>query len=279
MGIFANSKQLAGASWGVLKQDRELMAIPVIGAAICGGIAAVIGVVVYSTLDTTTDAAGQSSTQANPAALALLIVGVLIISVISQLVAGALVAGANERFEGGNPTIGSSFSKAMTRLGPITGWTLTNATVGTFLNALRDKAGFLGDLVVGMIGAAWSIATWLVMPVIIIEGVGPFAAVKRSVVLIRSKFGENIVSQAGFGLLGLLLIIPGVLVFGAIAAALPLLGIPLLLIYVAVVFTLLAALGAIFRTALYRYAAGLPVGDAFSTPMLAGSFGPKKTGR
>jgi hypothetical protein len=279
MGIFANSKQLAGASWGVLKQDKELMAIPVIGAAVCGGIAAAIGLVVYTTLDTTTDAAGQTSTEANPAAVVLLIIGVLIITVISQLFAGAMVAGANERFEGGNPTIGSSFSKAMTRLGPITGWSLTNATVGTFLNALRDKAGFLGDLVVGMIGAAWSIATWLVMPVIIIEGVGPFAAVKRSVVLIKSKFGENIVSQAGFGLLGLLLIIPGLLVFGALSAALPLLGIPLLLIYLVVVFTLLAALGAIFRTALYRYAAGLPVGDAFSTPMLAGSFGPKKTGR
>lgn len=279
MGMFANSKQLAGASWGVLKQDKELMAIPVIGAAVCGGIAAAIGLVVYSTLDTTTDAAGQTSTQANPAAVVLLIIGVLIIAVISQLFAGAMVAGADERFEGGDPTIGSAFSKAMTRLGPITGWTATNATVGAILNALRDKAGFLGDLVVGMIGAAWNIATWLVMPVIIIEGVGPFAAVKRSVVLIKAKWGENIVSQVGFGLLGLLLIVPGLLVFGALSAALPILGLPLLLIYLAIVFTVLSALGAIFRTALYRYAVGLPVGDAFSAPMLASSFGAKKAGR
>jgi hypothetical protein len=68
-------------------------------------------------------------------------------------------------------------------------------------------------------------------------------------------------------------------VFGALSAVLPVVGIPLLLIYLAVVFTVLAALGAIFRTALYRYAVGLPVGDAFSGPMLASSFGAKKNTR
>ena len=280
MGRFANSKQLAGASWGVLKADKELMAIPVMGAAVCGVIAAALGLVVSSTLSTTTDAVtGETSTQANPAAILLLIIGLLIIAVISQVFAGALVAGANERLEGGNPTLSSSFSKALSRLLPITGWTATNATVGAVLSAIQEKAGFLGDLVVGLIGAAWNIATWLVMPVIIIEGVGPFAAVKRSVVLIKAKWGENLIAQVGFGLLGLLLIAPGLLVFGALSAVLPVVGIPLLLIYLAVVFTVLAALGAIFRTALYRYAVGLPVGDAFSGPMLASSFGAKKNTR
>ncbi|MBU6329791.1 MAG: hypothetical protein KGR18_07575 [Acidobacteria bacterium] len=280
MGRFANSKQLAGASWGVLKSDKELLAIPVIGGAVCAVIAAVIGLVVYSTLETTTDAVtNETSKQANPAAVLLLIIGVLVIAVISQLFAGALVAGANERLEGGDPTLGSAFSKATSRIVPIAGWTATNATVGAVLSAVQEKAGFLGDLVVGMIGAAWNIATWLVMPVIIIEGVGPFAAVKRSVMLIKAKWGENIIAQVGFGLLGLLLIVPGVIVFGALTAAVPFLGLPLLLIYLAVVFTVLSALGAIFRTALYRYAAGLPVGAAFSEPMLASSFGAKPAGR
>lgn len=273
MGRFANSKHLAAASWGVLKQDRELLAIPVIGGVSCAGIAAVIGLVVFTTLETTTDATtGETTQQANPAAVLLLLIGVLIMALIAQVFAGALVAGANERFDGGDPTLGSAFSKAMSRLGPIAGWTATNATVGAVLSGLRDRAGFLGDLVVGMIGAAWSIATWLVMPVIIIEGVGPFAAVKRSVVLIKARWGENIISQVGFGLLGLLLIVPGLLVFGALTAALPVVGLPLMMIYLAVVFTVLSALGAILRTALYRYAVGLPVGDAFAEPMLASSF-------
>ena len=269
MGRFANSKQLAGASWGVLKDDRELLAIPVLGAAVSGVIAVGVGLVVYSTLETTTDAAGQTSKQANPAAVLLLLIGLLLIAIVTQLFAGALVAGANERFEGGDPTLGSSFSKAMTRLGPIVGWTATNATVGLILSAVREKAGFL----------AWNIVTWLVMPVIIIEGIGPLAAAKRSAVLIKSKWGENLITQGGLGLFGLLLILPGVLVFGAISSALPVVGVPLLVLYLAIAFTVLSALGAIFRTALYRFSAGLPVGTAFSEPMLAGSFGPKKSAR
>jgi hypothetical protein len=279
MGRFSNSKQLAGASWGVLKADKELMTIPVIGAAVAGVVAIVVGVVVYATLETSTNAAGETTTSANPAAVVLGILGLLIVAVVTQVFAGALVAGANERFEGGNPTLGSSFSKAMTRFGSIVGWTATNATVGVILSAVREKAGFLGDIVVSIIGAAWNIVTWLVMPVIIVEGIGPLAATKRSAVLIKSKWGENLIAQGGLGLFGLLIILPGVIVGVAISSVLPIVGIPLLVLYLAIAFTVLSALGAIFRTALYRFSAGLPVGNAFSESMLVGTFGAKGAGR
>jgi len=279
MGRFSNSKQLAGASWGVLKADKELMTIPVIGAVVAGVVAIVVGAVVYATLETSTNAAGETTTSANPAAVVLGILGLLIVAVVTQLFAGALVAGANERFEGGNPTLGSSFSKAMTRFGSIVGWTATNATVGVILSAVREKAGFLGDIVVSLIGAAWNIVTWLVMPVIIVEGIGPLAATKRSAVLIKSKWGENLIAQGGLSLFGLLLILPGVIVGVAISSVLPIVGIPLLVLYLAIAFTVLSALGAIFRTALYRFSAGLPVGDAFSESMLVATFGAKRAGR
>jgi len=279
MGKFSNSKQLASASWGVLKADKELMTIPVIGAVVAGVVAIVVGSVVYATLETSTDAAGETTTSANPAAVVLGILGLLIVAVVTQLFAGALVAGANERFEGGNPTLGSSFSKAMTRFGSILGWTATNATVGVILSAVREKAGFLGNIVASIIGAAWNIVTWLVMPVIIVEGIGPLAATKRSAVLIKSKWGENLIAQGGLGLFGLLIILPGVIVGVAISSVLPIVGIPLLVLYLAIAFTVLSALGAIFRTALYRFSAGLPVGNAFSESMLVGTFGAKGTGR
>ncbi len=279
MGRFANSKHLAGASWGVLRADKELMAIPVLGAVVSGVVAIGVGAVVYSTLETTTDAAGQTTTSANPAAIVLGLIGLLVVAIITQLFAGALVAGANERFEGGDPTIGSAFSKAMTRLGPIVGWTATNATVGVILSAAREKAGFLGDIVVGIIGAAWNIVTWLVMPVIIVEGIGPLAATKRSAVLIKSKWGENLIAQGGLGLFGLLIMLPGIIAFVALSSVLPVVGIPLLVLFLAIAFTVLSALGAIFRTALYRFSAGLPVGDAFPESMLVGTFGTKRAGR
>jgi hypothetical protein len=74
--------------------------------------------------------------------------------------------------------------------------------------------------------------------------------------------------------------LPGILIFGALSLALPLAGIPLLLIWIVVISCLMSALGAIYRTALYRFAVGLPNGSAFTQEELAGAFKTKsKSGR
>jgi hypothetical protein len=96
---------------------------------------------------------------------------------------------------------------------------------------------------------------------------------------LKSTWGENLFAQAGIGLIGFLLMLPGIIVFGALSFAVPVVGIPLLLVWVVVIGCLMSALGAIYRTALYRFAVGLPNGDAFTQDELAGAFKPKvKTG-
>jgi hypothetical protein len=221
---------------------------------------------------------GQDDFAATPATWVVGIVGLFILGMIAQFFAATLVAGANERLEGGNPTLGSAISKASTRVAPVLGWAALNSTVGVVLNAIRDKAGFIGDIVVGMIGAAWGVVTWLVLPIIIVEGIGPIAAVKRSAVLLKSTWGENLFAQMGLGLVGFLVMLPGILLFGAVSFAIPLAGIPLLIIWIAVIGSIMSALGAIYRTALYRFAVGLPTGEAFSNAELVGAFAVKKSG-
>jgi hypothetical protein len=202
-------------------------------------------------------------------------VGLFIIGIFSQMFAATLIAAANERLDGGTLTMGQAFSKATTRTPSILGWSAINSTVGLVLQAIRDKAGFLGDLAAGLIGAAWNVVTWLVLPIIIIEGIGPIAAIKKSASLLKSTWGENLFAQAGIGLIGFLLMLPGILIFGALSFVLPIAGIPLLLIWVVVIGCLMSALGAIYRTALYRFAVGLPNGDAFTQDELSGAFKPK----
>jgi hypothetical protein len=194
--------------------------------------------------------------------------------------AATLIAAANERLDGGSFTMGQAFSKAKTRTPSILGWSAINSTVGLVLQAIRDKAGFLGDLAAGLIGAAWNVVTWLVLPIIIIEGIGPIAAIKKSANLLKSTWGENLFAQAGIGLIGFLLMLPGILIFGGLSFVLPVVGIPLLFIWVVVISCLMSALGAIYRTALYRFAVGLPNGDVFTQEELSGAFKPKvKSGR
>ena len=281
MGKFANSKALAGASFGVLKSEKKLAAIPAVSAITCGIIAVAVGGGVVLTADFIANPApGQDDFSLTPASWAIGIVGLFIIGLVSQMFAATLIAAANERLDGGSFTMGQAFSKATTRTPSILGWSAINSTVGLVLQAIRDKAGFVGDLAAGLIGAAWNVVTWLVLPIIIIEGIGPIAAIKKSANLLKSTWGENLFAQAGIGLIGFLLMLPGILIFGGLSFVLPIVGIPLLFIWVVVISCLMSALGAIYRTALYRFAVGLPNGDVFTQEELSGAFKPKvKSGR
>jgi hypothetical protein len=260
MGKISNSMDLAKASLGVLKQDKELAAIPIASAVSCGIIAVLFGGGAYFTLEHVVNPApGQNEYNASPLTYAVGIVGLFVIGMVAQFFAAVLVAGANERLEGGNPTLGSAFAKASSRGGSIIGWSAMNSTVGLILSA-------------------WNIITWLAVPIIIVEGVGPIAAVKRSAQLLRQTWGENLLAQAGLGIVGLLVILPGVLVFGVVSVVIPLVGIPLLVLYIGIVASILTALGAIYRTALYRFAVGLPIGETFPEQALAGAFRTKGSG-
>jgi hypothetical protein len=281
MGKFANSKALAGASFGVLKSEKKLAAIPAVSALTCGVIAVAVGGGVVLTADFIANPApGQDDFSLTPVSWVIGIVGLFIIGLVSQMFAATLIAAANERLNGGSYTMGQAFSKATTRTPSILGWSAINSTVGLVLQAIRDKAGFLGDIAAGLIGAAWNVVTWLVLPIIIIEGIGPIAAIKKSANLLKTTWGENLFAQAGIGLIGFLLMLPGILIFGGLSFVLPVVGIPLLFIWVVVISCLMSALGAIYRTALYRFAVGLPNGDAFTQEELSGAFKPKvKSGR
>jgi len=281
MGKFANSMALAGASFGVLKSEKKLAAIPAVSALTCGVIAVAVGGGVVLTADFIANPApGQDDFSLTPASWAIGIVGLFIIGLVSQMFAATLIAAANERLDGGSFTMGQAFSKATSRTPSILGWSAINSTVGVVLQAVRDKAGFLGDIAAGLVGAAWNVVTWLVLPIIVVEGVGPIVAIKKSASLLKSTWGENLFAQAGIGFIGFLLMLPGLVLFGALSFALPVAGIPLLLIWIVVIGCLMSALGAIYRTALYRFAVGLPLGDVFTHDELAGAFKPKsKTGR
>ena len=141
MGKFANSKALAGASFGVLKSEKKLAAIPAVSALTCGVIAVAVGGGVVLTADFIANPApGQDDFSLTPASWVIGIVGLFIIGLVSQMFAATLIAAANERLNGGSFTMGQAFSKATTRTPSILGWSAINSTVGLVLQAIRDKA-------------------------------------------------------------------------------------------------------------------------------------------
>jgi hypothetical protein len=266
------------ASWRVLAGDKELMAIPVLSFLATVSVAALTGGGIFVSLaHDTAVAAGQSEYRATPLTYAVGVIGYLAITFVVTFFAAALVAGARERLLGGNPSLGSAFATAGSRVGAIALWSLVAGTVGLVLNAIQERSGILGAAVARLVGMAWQIVTWLVVPVIVVEGTGPVTSLKRSAHLFSQTWGENLIGQIGFGLVGSVLVIPGLLIAVLLGLALPLLGIAVGIVWIAVASVVLSTLSGIYRTVLYHFAAGEPIPAEFDRAELAGAFRSRTT--
>ena len=288
MGRFSNSMALAKSSWAVLKADKELMVIPVVSFVATLVTTVLMGVATFMSLreqappkvpSNLTPLVGDVTTTGTtlgptPVTYALGFVGYLLVTFIVTFFAAALVAGAYERLNGGNPTLGQAFGVAGGRVGPIFLWSMLSGTVGFVLSQLESRTGIFGQIAVRMIGTAWRVVTWLAVPVIVVEGTNPIDSLKRAGSLFKRTWGENLIAQGGLGILSFLAMLAGVVVAGAVFTAVPVLGVVIFVVWIAVASTVIATLNGIYRTALYLYADGRPV-QGFDQQALAGAFRPR----
>jgi hypothetical protein len=274
MGRFSRTLQLAGSSWRVLKADKELVLLPVLSLI---ATLAVAFSFLWPIVRSCTDSVGlQDTCELGGTDYVILAVAYVSLAFVTIFFNAALVHAANERMEGGDPTVGSAIRGAMGRVHRILPWALVSATVSVILRTIEERAGVVGRIVAGIAGIAWSLVTFLVIPVLVMEDIGVVEAVKRSGAMFKRTWGENVIAQVGFGLLGFLLVLPAMLVIGlgftaggSAAVAAIVAGVAWILFASLVV----AALNGIFQTALYRFAADLPTG-AFDGDLQA-AFAPK----
>ena len=273
MGRMGNTWRLTKNSWSLLKQDRELLWLPVLSMLTLVAIAAAAAVVGFVTGSFDTEQ-GTDSLGGSAAVLGLVFVFVATATVV--FFEGALVAGAHERMTGGDPTVRSALGRAAARLPSLLGWALITMTVGLVLRFLRERLGFLGQILTFLAEAAWGVATYLVVPAIIIDDFRSFAGVKQSMSLVRSTWGENLIAQAGFGLLGFVLALPIILVAGLIAVLVPgvgaFVGIAIGVIGVLTIGVVIGALSLYFKTALYEYATDGVAHGGFDIDQMEASF-------
>jgi len=197
----------------------------------------------------------------------------------------ALVWCAVNRFNGGSPTIAAGLRVALSRFPQILGWALVAASVGTLLKAVEDRLSWLGQWVVRLIGVAWSIVTYFVVPVLAVEGLGPLAAVRRSASLLRKSWGESLVGEVSMGAISTLLAVPALVVMlaafvaGILTWSMWLAAIPmgLALLYLIAVALVTSALQQVFMAGVYLYAAEGRVPSGFSEDSLRSAFRAKTT--
>jgi len=266
--------ELAKASWQVLKADKELLLLPVLSL--------IATILVAATFLAPILLGGGATALENPGPVGyvLLFAAYVVLAFITIFFNSALVYAANERLDGGDPTLGSAIRGALMRVGRILPWAIVSATVSIILRAIEERAGAFGRIVSAIGGVAWSLVTFLVIPVLVIEGVGVGEAIKRSGALFKKTWGENVAAQVGFGLIGFLAMLPAFLIgAGAVAAggAIAVIGIGAAVVWVLTVVMVLSALNGIFQTALYRHAAGIEAGSGpFGAGELQAAFQPKR---
>ncbi len=252
MGRMANTWRLTKTSWSLLKQDRELLWLPVLSMVAMLGLIAAAGVVAFVVGDVE-----QGSV--NGAMVVLGILFLMALTAVGVFFEGALVAGAYDRMSGGDPTVRSAMNRAATHLPSLLGWAVITATVGILIRFLRERLGWLGQILSWVAEAAWSIATYLVVPAIVVDDERAVAGIKRSTSLVKQTWGENLISQAGFGLLGLVLVLPIAIVGVLIATLVPgtvgvVVGAAIGVAGAVTVMVVVGALSIYFKTALYVYA-------------------------
>jgi len=258
-GRFARSLELAKASWSVVRADKELLLLPVLSVA---ALILIVGsfVVPFAALGGFTAAASGGGIETGAMVVAFLFY--VVSYFITLFFSTALVGAAMIRMDGGNPTLSDGLRIAWQHKGRIFGYACIAATVGLLLRMIEERVGWIGRIVVKLIGVGWTLATFLVVPIIVTRDVGPVGAVKESADLLQRTWGENLIGNVGLGLafalayIGLALVaVLGVVLAGQTGNALVISTVILLGL---LAFFTLAALHAtmqgVYSAALYRFA-------------------------
>ena len=281
---------IAKASWAVVKLHPKLLLLPIFSGIAFILLMTAIGLSVFAGTKSDYIRHLMDNMQSgDPVVYALLFAFYFACTFIIVFFNAALIFCALQSFAGKEPSLRAGLATAAGRLPQILAWTFVAATVGLILNALqsflKDKLGFLGALLGGIAEVAWAVVTYFVVPVVVVDGVGPIEAVKRSSAILRRTWGEAIGGEGGLGLISFVFFLPVVLLFGILGTAeigvwanppVAVALIAIVAVYVLALVIIFTALGTIFRTGTYIYATTGQAPSNMDPVLLQGAFRKKE---
>lgn len=256
-GSIGNSIELMKASANVLRLDKELLVLPMMS-----GVASVLVLASFAApiaFSGAWDVFGGGDT--SYLALSVMFLFYVVQYTVIFFFNSALVGAALIRLDGGDPTVSDGLAIASQRMGAILGYAVIAATVGMILRMIAERGGVFARIGAAVGGMAWTLATYLAVPVLVTKNIGPIDAIKESGAIFKRTWGEQV--TANFGLSwGIMLLFMAwtALSFGvgfvaaqiSGAAVLPVIGIAVVgYVFIGLVGS---ALNGIYSAALYRYA-------------------------
>jgi hypothetical protein len=254
MGRISRGWNLAKMSLNIIRKDKEILIFPIISGLVTILLLASFFIGMFFSVGF--DGLAQKSSSW---LVYVFFVAFYFISFFVSIFFNACVIGcATIRLNGGDPTVKDGFRIAWSNIGRIAVWALFAATVGLIIRAIQERVGFIGKLIMGALGVAWTVVTYFVVPVLIYEKLGPWGSVKRSASILKKTWGESLVGNLGLGLIFFLLGALGILpiVLGALIGGLAggIVGLAIAIVYWTILAVIASAAQSVLVAALYRYA-------------------------
>ncbi|MGO4885505.1 MAG: DUF6159 family protein [Bryobacteraceae bacterium] len=269
MDRFSRGWQLFKESFAVLAGDAEILVFP-----LCSGFCLLLlGVSFFVPLYRDGTLQAVAHRQGKWDDYAVLFAWYYLNYFVGIFFNSALMGCANMRLSGQRPTVGAGFQLALGKVGRIAAWALVAASVGVVLSFLRDRRSKLLSFAVAGLNMAWSLITFLAVPVLLFEDHGVFGSLHRSQQLFRKNWGAQVAGSFGFGMVTTLFCIPAVLlaIFGFRYD--PGAAIILAVVYILILATVMSAVRGVFTVALYRYASAGTAPAGFTPGTIDGALG------
>lgn len=282
IGKFKASWLIAMASWNLIKQDKEVLTFPILSAIFMFVVTGVIGIIFYllvlgGQLSLTSGVEGSTATASlsNVSYFVEVIYAFVlyfITTFITLFFETGIITIIKGRLSGQDLTFNDGIENARKKIKVILIWSFVSATVGTFLKIISDRSKLVGKIITALLGSAWSILTFFIAPIIIVENLTIQESLKKSAETIKRVWGESAIIGVGTGLAFFFLYLFGILAFIALIFTLNKFliigGFVLFVIYLIILSAISSALSVVFRVVLYEYASTGQVPAGFTADIL-----------
>jgi len=244
VNVFSQTFDAVGKSWKVLMADKELLFFPAVSGILCLLVSASFYFPVSASGATLEQL--YSTHQAGFIVLAFLFyfANYFLITFFNC----AVIACAEIRMAGGDPTIADGFRASFAVTSYIAMWSMIEATVGVTLKMLKGRGR--RNVLSGSLGTMWTMAAFFVPPRLVIDRTDPFTALKSAWKDLKGNWGHQLIGGVSFGLLGFLAAIPAILIlFSWGARSIP--AVAFSVVWMLGVALIVTTLKSIFQASLY----------------------------
>lgn len=282
-GKIARAGSLMKASWRIVKSDKSLLLFPLFStiSLILVGASFVVPIILSPELQHALPSKdGHDGQQGSIAGYAFIFVFYFCNYFIITFFNSGLVFCASRSLQGEKTSFKAGVREAAKHIHHILGWALIASSVGLILRSIEERSGLVGKIVAAIIGIAFSVANYLVVPIMILENKGPVEALKESSLLLQKTWGKRILSNIGFSLIFMLLLLPPVVLLIIGAMAVPPIAIVMFVIlpiYVVMLLLVQSTIYTVFQTVLYDYTRTGTVPIGFNQEYVAAAFKQKKS--